>query len=139
MITIGVFGWMPDLGRFFDVANRLLRPGGHLFVHEQHPITNMLEPGDPDPFKLVNSYFKPDPFVENEIIVYDDSDAGRGETHYWFVHTLGDVLTACLDRGLTITHYTESATNISSDPYAVYEDQDAQLPLSYALVARNDA
>jgi SAM-dependent methyltransferase len=46
VITIGVLGWMPELGKFFDVAVRLLRPGGQLFIHEQHPITNMLEPGD---------------------------------------------------------------------------------------------
>ncbi len=136
VITIGVFGWMPDLGGFFDVVHRLLRPGGYLFVHEQHPISNMLEPGDADPFKLVNSYFKAEPFVENEIIVYEDKDAGEGETHYWFVHTLADVITACIERDLALVHFAESPTNISSDPYAVYENQVAQLPLSYTLTAR---
>jgi SAM-dependent methyltransferase len=136
VVTIGVLGWMPDLGGFFDVAKRLLRPGGNLFIHEQHPITNMLEPGDPDPYRLVHSYFKPDPFVENEIIVYDEEDAGAGETHYWFCHTLADVITACLERGLTLRHFAEAPANISSDEFDKYENQAAQLPLSYTLTAR---
>lgn len=46
---------MPDLSGFFDVVKCLLRPEDHLFLHEQHPITKMLEPGDPDPFALVHS------------------------------------------------------------------------------------
>ena len=57
-VTIGVFGWMPDLSRFIGVAARLLRPGGAFYVYEQHPIINMFEAGDPvDPYRLVHSYF----------------------------------------------------------------------------------
>ena len=132
-------GWMPDLGEFFDVAHRLLRPGGHLFIHEQHPITNMLEPGYEDPFQLVHSYFKAEPFVENEIIVYDEEEVGEGETHYWFVHTLADVITACIERRLALVQFAESPTNISSDPFDKYQGRTAQLPLSYSLTARKPA
>ena len=139
VITIGVLGWMPDLAGFFCVAKRLLRPGGHLFIHEQHPITNMLEPGDHDPFRLVHSYFRPEPFVENDVIVYDEQSAGTGETHYWFCHTLADVITACLEHDLELVHFAESPTNISSDEMDKYEGQAAQLPLSYTLTARNSA
>jgi SAM-dependent methyltransferase len=136
VITIGVFGWMPDLGGFFDVVDRLLRPGGHLFIHEQHPINNMLEPGDPDPHRLANSYFRAEPFVENEIIVYEGERNEPGEVHYWFVHTLSDVITACLERGLSLVQFAESPVNISSEIYDVYQDREAQLPLSYSLTAR---
>lgn len=136
VITIGVFGWMPDLSGFFDVLQRLLRPGGHLFVHEQHPITNMLEPGDTDPFALVHSYFKSEPFAEEEVIVYENEGAGQGETHYWFVHTLGDLVTACLEHDLALIHFAESPENISSEEFEIYAGRDAQLPLSYTLTAR---
>ena len=34
-VTIGVLGWMPDLGGFLAVAARLLRPSGALFIYEQ--------------------------------------------------------------------------------------------------------
>ncbi|MFP8879947.1 MAG: class I SAM-dependent methyltransferase [Myxococcota bacterium] len=139
VITIGVFGWMPDLGGFFDVVSRLLRPGGHLFVHEQHPITNMLEPGNADPFGLAHSYFRTEPFVDGDLIVYEQKDAGEGGTSYWFVHTLGDLISACLDRDLALVHFAESPANISSDVFDVYADQAAQLPLSYTLTARKAA
>jgi SAM-dependent methyltransferase len=135
IITIGVFGWMPDLERFFEVIYRLLRPGGTLFIHEEHPIVNMFEPDSKDPHRPVNSYFQSDPFVESDIIVYDGSDGGSGTPHYWFVHTLSDVLSACLKTGIRLDEYREFEDNISSDEYDIFEDQEAQLPLSYILVA----
>ncbi len=135
VITIGVLGWMPELGKFFDVVVRLLRPGGQLFIHEQHPITNMLEPGVGDPFALVHSYFRREPFADDDIIVYDDEDAGKGKTYYWFVHTLADTITACLERGLVLDHFAEYPTNISSEEFDRFEDREAQLPLSYSLTA----
>ncbi len=95
----------------------------------------MLEPGDDDPFALVHSYCRSQPFADDDIIVYDDADAGKGETYYWFVHTLADTITACLERDLTIDHFAEYPTNIGSEEIDQYEDREAQLPLSYSLTA----
>jgi len=136
LITIGVFGWMPELGAFFDVVTRLLRPGGALLVYEEHPIMNMFEPGAADPLKPVNSYFKAKPFEDTGAIVYDGTQDLPGETQYWFVHKLSDVMSACLERGLAIEHVREYAHNINADEFEIYKDQEAQLPLSYMLVAR---
>ncbi|MEM7043368.1 MAG: class I SAM-dependent methyltransferase [Pseudomonadota bacterium] len=138
LITIGAIGWMPDLPAFFDVIMRLLRPGGALLIHEQHPIMNMTEPfvPDPDPTRLTYSYFKPEPFVEEGPIVYDGQTATGDQRHYWFVHTLGDIFSACLDHGLTIEHYKEYPHNISGADFDIYDDQPAQLPQCYMLVAR---
>ena len=135
VLTIGVFGWMPDLDRFFEVVSRLLRHGGKLFVHEQHPIANMFEPNAENPHQMVNSYFRPEPFVESEIIVYDGEDQGSGKTHYWFVHTLSAVISGCLKSGFTLEEFREYDDNISSVEWDVFEEQEAQLPLSYILVA----
>jgi SAM-dependent methyltransferase len=140
LVTIGAFGWMPDLGAFMKVAARLLRPGGAVFAYEEHPIMNMFEPADPaDPHRPVNSYFRDKPFVEDNVIVYEGKVAEEGETHYWFVHTLGEVVTACLKVGLAIEHLREYPHNISSTHFDIYEGQAAQLPLSYTLVARKGA
>lgn len=135
VITIGVLGWMPDLGRFFDVVHRLLRPGGKLFIHEEHPIVNMLEPYAENPFHMVNSYFRAEPFVETDIIVYDGTQPGSAAPHYWFVHTLSSVISNCLNSGFTLERFCEYENNISSDEYDVYEGREAQLPLSYAMLA----
>lgn len=139
LITIGVFGWMPDLGAFFDVIARLLKPGGALLVYEQHPIMNMFEPGAADPMTPVNSYFKAEPFEDTGAILYDGTPDVPGETQYWFVHTLGDLLTACLERGLAVEHVREYPHNISSAEFEIYDGQEAQLPQCYTLVARKGA
>jgi SAM-dependent methyltransferase len=136
LITIGVFGWMPELGTFFDVVARLLRPGGALLIYEEHPIMNMFEPGTADPLKPVNSYFKAEPFEDTGAIVYDGTQDLPGETQYWFVHKLSDIMTACLERGLAIEHFREYPHNINADEFEIYNGQAAQLPLSYLLVAR---
>ncbi len=141
LITIGALGWMPDLQGFFDVIVRLLRSGGALCIHEQHPIMNMMEPFEQpaDPTRLIHSYFKPDPFEDEGPIVYDGQTAAGDQKHYWFVHTLGDLLSACLDHGLKIEHYKEYPHNISSTDFDIFDDQPAQLPQCYMLVAHKEA
>ncbi len=136
LITIGVFGWMPELGAFFDVVTRLLRPGGALLIYEEHPIMNMFEPGAADPLKPVHSYFKAEPFEDTGAIVYDGTQDLPGETQYWFVHKLSDIISACLERSLAIEHFREYPHNINADEFEIYSGQAAQLPLSYMLVAR---
>ena len=138
LVTIGALGWMPDLPAFFDVVTRLLRPSGVLCMHEQHPIMNMMEPfaPDPDPARLSHSYFRSEPFEEQGPIVYDGQDASGDHKHYWFVHTLGDIFSTCLDHGLTIEHYKEYPHNISGADFDIYDHQPAQLPQCYMLVAR---
>ncbi len=135
MITIGVLGWMPVLSELFDVCYRLLKPGGKLFVHEEHPVLKMMDPSNGKAQQLAYSYFDNQPFEETELIVYDDSKPGHGPTHYWFAYTFSQVLNACVQSGLTIQAVEEFADNISSAEFDLYENQPAQLPLSYALVA----
>lgn len=141
LVTIGVLGWMPDVSRFIGVADRLLRRGGALCIHEQHPIMNMTEPWEQpvDPARLTHSYFKPEPFEEEGPIIYDGRTVPGDEKHYWFVHTLGDIFSACLDHGLMIEHYKEYPHNISSTDFDIFNDQPAQLPQCYMLVAQKGA
>ena len=134
--TIGVFGWMPDLARFIGVVGRLLKPGGAFFAYEEHPILNMFEPERDDPFTPVNSYFKAEPFEEAVSLDYYGNAEYEAPVHYWFVHKLSDIVTACLDHGLTLEHLAEYPHNISAAYFDKYEDQPAQLPLSFSMIAR---
>ncbi len=123
LITIGVLNWMPDLPRFFEIVAGLLAPGGRLVIYETHPFLEMFEPEDEDPFRLVHSYFKPEPFVEDEVMTYDGSDGGNGETSYWFLHTMGDIVTSCVQAGLTIEGLTEHSHSNREVAYDQYEGQ----------------
>lgn len=120
VITIGVFGWMPDLGRFMDNAVKILRTGGRLLVHEEHPVANMFEPSSEAPLLVRHSYFRDTPVVGDRAIVYDGAPAPRVGRHYWFVHPLSRVMTAMIARGLVIERFEEYAENISTTEFNAF-------------------
>lgn len=135
-ITIGVLGWMPALDAFFAVANRLLRAGGRVFVYEQHPILDMFEPfDDKDPPLWVYSYFRVEPFIDEDGLDYFDGAKYESKPLYWFHHKMSDIFMACLGNGLAIERFEEFAHTVNPQ-YADLEASAAQLPLSYALVCR---
>lgn len=136
LITIGVINWMPDLPGFFNAVRGLLRTGGHLVIYETHPILEMFNPQGPNPFLPETSYFEKSPVKIEQAITYDGSDGGIGEAGYWFVHTLGDIVTACADHRFHIQRLEELPHLNREQDYVIYQNQVAQLPLCYTLVAQ---
>ena len=49
-----------------------------------------------NPLLPASSYFQREPFVLQESIVYEGQSAVAGPTSYWFVHTLGSVVSAAI-------------------------------------------
>ena len=136
LITIGVLNWMPDLQRFFQVVAGLLAPGAALVIYETHPFLEVFDPTGEDPLRPVTSYFSQAPLIDSAAITYDGSDGGEGAPSYWFIHTLGEIVTACVQAGLQIERLTEHPHCNREVEYEQYEHQQAQLPLCYTLVAR---
>lgn len=139
LVTIGVFGWMPDLPGCLAVAARLLRPGGTLFVHEQHPFVDMFDPASATPFEPVEPYFRDSPYVSHQPIVYFGEPTAPAGPSYWYTHTLSAILRACLANGLAIRDVMEFPDNISTVAFDIYERHPARLPLSYTLLAEKTA
>jgi SAM-dependent methyltransferase len=135
LITIGVLNWMPYLKGFFKAVRGLMLPGAHLVIYETHPMLEMFDPDSPNPFVPEISYFDKSPVRVDEAITYDGSDGGAGETGYWFVHTLGEIVTACVQSDFRLLRLTEHPHLNREEEYAIYERQDAQLPLCYTLIA----
>ncbi len=136
LITIGVLNWMPDLQRFFQIVARLMAPDAVLVIYETHPFLEVFDPSAERPFEASTSYFEQRPVELNEALTYDGTDGGAGATSYWFIHTLGDIVTACVRSGLKLQSLTEHPHMNREVEYAVYENQKAQIPLSYTLIAR---
>jgi SAM-dependent methyltransferase len=136
VITIGVFGWMPDIHRFMAEVTSLLRPRGHLLVYEEHPVVNMFEPTSDTPLTAVHSYFSDRPFISDKAIIYDDSPKPVVPEHYWYVHPLSEVFTAMIGNGLTIQAFREYGHNIGSADFEPLEGNGRLLPLSYTLRAK---
>ena len=139
-ITIGSLGWFHDLDRFFAVVNHILRPGGHLFIYEMHPVLDMLAlPGEDayDPeheLRIAYSYFKSDPFVETNGLDYVGNTQYAAKPAYSFPHTISAVLTALLNSGLALREFTEYGHDISNS-FAFLEKYH-MLPMCYTLLAQ---
>ena len=138
LITIGVLNWMPDLAKFFNAVASLMAEGAALVIYETHPFMEMFDYEADEPHKPSISYFKSAPEEVSDAISYDGLDHGKGETGYWFIHTLGDIVTACANAGLRVENLTEFAHSIREPEYDIYSGQEAQIPMSFKLVARRE-
>lgn len=137
LITIGVLGWMPDLDGFFKAVASLLKPGGELLIYETHPVLEMFDPVADNPYLPAFSYFKDQPFIETEAIVYDGLKEDA-EVHpaYWYIHKVSDILNGALRAGFQLLSFDEHPHSNREVEYDIYENQSAQLPMSYTLLAR---
>jgi SAM-dependent methyltransferase len=135
LITIGVLNWMPDLTRFLGAVSSLLAPGGRLLIYETHPVLDMFEPHGEEPYIPKYSYFRTEPFITEDEIVYDGSEAGKAPPSYWHFHTMGDIVTGCIRAGLQIAQLSEHPHSNREVDYDIYVGNAAQLPLCYTLVA----
>jgi len=135
LVTIGVLGWMPDVKQFMRHVASTLKPGGTLVMYETHPFLEVFDPRAQNPFLPASSYFQREPFVLQESIVYEGQGEVAGPTSYWYVHTLGDVVSAAIRADLQITNLQEYPHSNREELYDQYEHQPAQLPMCFTLTA----
>jgi hypothetical protein len=125
----------------------LLRPGGRLFIREGHPMLwTLADPGDDGLLVVKYPYFeqaKPQVFDEDGTYVTTKTVFEHTVTHEWN-HGLGEIVTALLDAGLTVTGLTEhNSVPWNALPGVMTEsggewrltDSPARLPCSYTLQA----
>ncbi len=109
-VSVGALCWLPDVSRWAQVAAALLRPGGRLFLRDGHPVLAALDDErDDDLLVLRYPYFEtaapqvwdaPGTYVETEAVFT------HTVTHEWN-HGIGEIVTALLGAGLTLTGLTE--------------------------------
>ena len=144
---IGALCWLPDVRRWAQVVAALLRPGGRLFIREGHPMLwTLADPSDDSLLVVRYPYFEQaEPQVWDEGGTYVTTDAvfEHTVTHEWN-HGLGEIVTALLDAGLTITGLAEhDSVPWDALPGLMTEsggewrltDNPARLPCSYTLQA----
>lgn len=135
-ITVGVLSWMPDLPRFFSIVSKLVKPGGVLFIYEQHPILEMIKPDDADaPIVWELSYFNKDPYVETDGLDYFGGEQYDAKPVASFLHTMAEIITAGIGNGLDVEHFEEFPHHISNTWWNV-EKSGVGLPMCYTLVFR---
>ncbi|WP_433575722.1 class I SAM-dependent methyltransferase [Nocardia brasiliensis] len=147
---IGALCWLPSVGRWAETVAGLLRPGGRLFLREGHPVLSSLDENHTDRLVVGYPYFEtPEPMVFSDGGTYVDTTAEFEQitTHEWN-HGLGDIVTALLAAGLTITGLVEHRsvpwqalpglmTLGDGGEWRLTEHQE-RVPLSYTLQARKN-
>lgn len=136
VITVGVLSWMPDIAKFFGEIEKLLKPGGAVFVYEQHPIVVMVEPGGADdPVIWELSYFFKDPYIDANGLDYYGGETYDATPTASFTHKMSDILMAGITNGLRLEVFEELPNHISNAWWNV-ESSGIGLPMSFALVFR---
>ncbi len=107
---VGALCWLPDVRRWAQTVVALLRPGGRLFIREGHPVLWSLDyDRSDDVLALQEPYFEmkePQVYEEGGTYVETDVEFTHNTTHEWN-HGLGDIVTAVLEAGLTLTGLVE--------------------------------
>jgi len=141
-ISIGALCWMPDLERFFEITNKLLKPGGYVVIYEMHPITNTIAITteknftDNDTLKICYKYFRRGTLVCNDGIDYVGKTTYKAKTSYDFAQQLGEIITAMAQSGIRIEQLMEYQHDISCQ--FEHLGSDSKLPLSYYLFGRKE-
>jgi len=140
LITIGALPWMPDLSRYFEIVSRMLKKDGTLVVYEEHPFMDMFavegeEGYDPDnPEKIVNSYFREDPWVNYDGIDYVGKSVYKSEVNYCFIHPLSEIINGVIKSRVEILEFNEYIHNLNSEFEELEKNQ--KIPMSYLLIGR---
>lgn len=105
---VGALCWLPSADRWAGVVAGLLKPGGRLFIREGHPMLWSLDE-TADPVWPRHPYFEtaePLEWVETDTYVDTDETITNSTTHCWN-HSLGEIITALLENGMTPTTFSE--------------------------------
>lgn len=142
VITIGVFVWLPDLKKLFNIMSRIMKKGATIFIYEIHPITDVFAyPGDKnyDPDHAFNpelSYFKSESTSYNSGIDYISGVDYEGKTTYEFNHPISEIINCMIQNEIQIREFNEYEDDISGG--LAHLEKEHKLPLSYLLIGKKD-
>ena len=146
---VGSLSWLPDIRRWGGVVADLLRPGGRLFIREDHPVLLSAKVRD-GLLTLERPYFEQsEPNVAKSGTTYVGTDATVAHTvTQWWNHGIGEIITSLLEAGLSIVEFTEhdsvpwsalpGAMEYIGDGEYRLIDSPQRLPHTYTLRAVKD-
>lgn len=129
----GALIWLPDLTPWARTIGMLLRPGGFVYVADQHPMTSTYG----------GSYFRTEPVPNDEPGTYADLEAVtvNNESYEW-QHPLGEIVSELAGAGLRIDFLHEhpvlvwqnSAEMVQGDDF-LWRLPGDPIPQSFSLKA----
>ena len=137
LLTIGAICWFQDLSLFFDKVAKCLKPSGTVVLYEIHPFENMLPMPSDKEFdesninKFAFSYFKNDPWIDNQGMTYMTGLA-KSKTFTSYSHTMGSIINSMAANCMYITRLVEYDKAVSGMT-ELYDGKG--FPLSFVMVA----
>ncbi|QLH21567.1 bifunctional 2-polyprenyl-6-hydroxyphenol methylase/3-demethylubiquinol 3-O-methyltransferase UbiG [Streptomyces sp. Rer75] len=144
----GSLCYLPDLDRWAGTVAELLRPGGHVYIAEFHPLLNALgpkpAPGEGPELLLRHDYLGGSgPVHRDATHTYTDGPAVEGATDsYEWMHGLDEVINALVGAGLSIRRLRESTElpwprwpHMTRTASGWWQLPEPRIPLLYGLLA----
>ena len=143
--TLGVLGWIEDVGAWMRSAAAALKPGGRLLLVEIHPLYVMVD--SVEPLRLDFPYAYDGPRAFDEEGSYADPDARVGATAtVQYGHSLGELVTAAIAAGLRVERLDEHLdADVDPRGNVLAREDDGRwrlridgelLPVLFTLIAR---
>ncbi len=108
--SYGVLCWLPDLDDWAAVVHRFLKPGGSFYIAEIHPFMTTVEQSESGDLRPVHGYFDQELFFEGNERSYAGTDLIESPNYEW-QHSLGEIVTALIESGLSIEFLHEFPFN----------------------------
>jgi SAM-dependent methyltransferase len=123
----GALIWMQDLEAWANDAVRLLRPSGHLFIYESHPMVPLWTwDEDKARIRADRTYFGASHV--------NDTFPARGTIEWQW--TLGEIINAVISAGLEVLHVAEYAEPFWRPEGVAAAAWRGQLPNCFSLLAQ---
>lgn len=139
--SYGTIGWLPDLDRWAALISRYLKPGGRFIIADFHPVLWMFD----EALENVKYHYFNKEVIESEVSgSYAARESAVSQKEYGWNHSFGEIFSALLKNGLTITHFEEypySPYNCfqnlvqREDRMWVHKTHGEKLPMMYTLTA----
>ena len=105
-ISKGALVWLPDLNLLMKNVSALLRPGGSLFLYDQHPFLFMLQDVAGRGLSVVSDYFRKEPEECFGLDYIGDTQYEAGP-NYQFMVRMSDLLNGMADHRLRLVQLLE--------------------------------
>lgn len=137
-ISVGTMRWLPDLSKLFSGCNRLLRSGGKIYIHEVHPIAEIINDdriAEKNPLELVYSYDQRGGFSDIGSLDYVGHTDEVLVERIWFIHSFTNIIGELLKNNMEMTFFEESTSDVAG-VYHLVEQSEIRVPLSYKIVSQ---
>lgn len=139
--SYGVLCWISDIKRWMAVAAHFLKPGGKLYIVEDHPFMTIFDQSGKN---IEVPYFKTGPLSWPAGPTYTDNNGETMPPTYEWLHPVSGILDAVSSSGLKLEFFREfpfcayerfTGMRKRRDGFYVLPDRKGSLPLLFSLKA----